>query len=53
MGDTVELSSIPENSIVVKAKMLLGIKNWEDPVNRKPKERRWLKENAAMVVGAV
>ena len=36
---TVELSSIPENAIVVKAKMLLGIKNWEDPPNRKPKAR--------------
>ena len=39
MDDTVELSSLPDNAIVVKAKMLLGIKNWEDPANRKPKAR--------------
>ncbi len=35
MGDTVELSSLPENAIVVKAKMLLGIQSWDYTVNRK------------------
>jgi hypothetical protein len=39
MGEVVDLDSLPEDAIIVKARMLIGIKNWEDPSKRKPKGR--------------
>jgi hypothetical protein len=39
MDETVELESIPDKAIVVKVRMLLGIKHWEDETKHKHKAR--------------
>lgn len=39
MDKVIELDDVPEDAIIVKAKLLLGIKNWEDEAKRKFKSR--------------